>query len=315
MTDHDDIDDIDLLAYADDRLAGDPVRSRHVEAWLSTHPAAALKVRAYEDQNAALRRAYGPRLSEPVPDRLYRVIEEAPPRLVPRLARFGAVAALMGVTAGLGWMAGHHSPASDRSLDEFLQQSSSHYLGAALEPDLALGSARIGSAERRPAPAADWSMETVSSTLRVPELGKLGYAITDKRMVETGGQPLMRLTYEGRQGHHFHLFLRPRWDGQATDVQLTRRDGLSLAYWLDGPLASAIVAEVPPEEALAIAKAVREAMNDARSAPAIPATPPPAPIHKNIAGGAAEAALVKESLPAAMAPLVPMPLGQTTDGK
>jgi anti-sigma factor RsiW len=306
MTDHDDIDDIDLLAYADDRLAGDPLRSRRVEAWLSTHPAAALKVRAYEEQNAALRRAYGQRLSEPVPDRLYRVIENTPPHLGPRLARFGAVAALMGLTAGLGWMAGQHSPAPDWAMDEFLQQSSSHYVSATRGPNVA---------DRRPALSADWLAESVPPTLRVPELGKLGYAMTEKRMVETGSEPLVRLSYEGRQGNHFHLFLRPRWDAQATGVQLARKDGLSLAYWLDGPLASAIVAELPPEEALAIANAVREAMIDTRSTPAIPPTPPPSPIHKNIAGGAAEAALARETMPAAMTPVTPMPLGQTTDGK
>jgi len=306
MMDGADIDDFDLLAYADGRLADDPTRRRHVERWLSRQPEAAAKVDAYAEQNVALHQAYGWRLSEPVPMRLHRAVERPAPRRSPRLAHYGAVAALITVTTGLGWMAGQRGPGPDPAMDEFLQQSYSHYRGVPAERDgAAIPPERGGVHVTSAALPAGWPAGAASLILAAPDLGSLGYAMTERQAVDTSSEPLVRLTYEGRQGSRFHLFVRPRWSGDATTVQLARRDDLSLAYWLDGPLASAIVANVPPEEALFIANAVRDAM--ARPS----AAPPAVPVHRNIADGAADHGPLRPNLPAAPLPRTALPAGES----
>jgi anti-sigma factor RsiW len=327
MADRNGIDDLDLLAYADGQLVSDPERTSQVEAWLAANPEGGRKMRAYVSQNTALRRAYARRLGDPVPERLYQALENARPRRVLRLVRAGAFAALIGVATGLGWLAGQHGLSADRSLDDFLQQIASHDLTA----DMLSGALRGGPAEGPVPMPADWPAGGIFPVLRIPELDKLGFAMTHRQTVETGSESLVHLTYENRQGHRFHLFLRPRWDTQATDVQLARRDGLSLAYWLDGPLASAIVADVPPEETSAIARAVRAAMNADLTATAVRMKPPTAPGlapglvteqtvgqamgqtpgqasgHKTIGDGAtADATLTHDA---------PMPLGPAADGR
>jgi hypothetical protein len=231
----------------------------------------------------------------------------------------GALAALVGIATGLGWLAGRHGLSADRSLDDFLQQIARHDLMA----DALSGDIRGGPADGPLPMPADWLTGGIVPALRIPELDKLGFAMTHRQTVETGSESLVHLTYENRQGHRFHLFLRPRWDTQATDVQLVRRDGLSLAYWLDGPLASAIVADVPPEEASAIARAVRGAMNAGLTTTAVPVRPSTAsgqgaPGHKTIGDGAtADATLTHDAAagtmapgvmaPGAMTPVTPMP--------
>jgi len=47
----------------------------------------------------------------------------------------------------------------------------------------------------------------------------------------------------------------------------SERDGVALAYWHDGPLASSIATRLPRAEARQIAEAVRRAMHEAMTAP------------------------------------------------
>ena len=59
------IGDDDLHGYVDKRLK--PERMAAVEAYIATHPDAAIRVRQYQEQRQALRSALQPKYDEPDP--------------------------------------------------------------------------------------------------------------------------------------------------------------------------------------------------------------------------------------------------------
>lgn len=75
--------------------------------------------------------------------------------------------------------------------------------------------------------------------------------------------------YAAGDGRFFSLFLAPRWEERQAGIAQAERDGVSMAYWLDGPLASTVVTRMPPAETRQLAKAVREAMHANGDAPAV----------------------------------------------
>jgi hypothetical protein len=73
---------------------------------------------------------------------------------------------------------------------------------------------------------------------------------------------MVRLEYAAPDGRGFSLFLRGRWEDSDPDLRVANRDGVSMAYWLDGPLASAVVSRLAPDEARRVAEHVRRMMLD-----------------------------------------------------
>lgn len=257
MVDHRTVDELDVLAYADGLLDDNPVLKDKVEEWLHASPELAARMRVYRAQSEALREAYGGRVHEPVPDRLLAALEAQPRWRWRDAARAAALVLLIVVTSVSGWLLGR----SDRgvqwtaqwSAQDFLTQSYQEYIGMAVD-------GRILPAER--VEPLNWLSEEISLTLRAPDLTELGYAIVDKRTVSDGEHQMVRLVYAHRDGRSFSLFLRPRWDERQRQLHVATENDISLAYWLEGPLASAIASQLSPDETLAIAESVRGALLD-----------------------------------------------------
>jgi anti-sigma factor RsiW len=107
MDDHA-IDDLELLAYADGLLEADATRKSQVEERLSRCPALAERVRAYQAQTEALRKAYNARMYEAVPDRLRAALKcNAEPR-IRGWARAAALALLVAASSVSGWLVGRN---------------------------------------------------------------------------------------------------------------------------------------------------------------------------------------------------------------
>ena len=81
----------------------------------------------------------------------------------------------------------------------------------------------------------------------------------------------MRLDYVSAGDDAFSLFLAPRWGAGPDEPRQTEREGVTLTYWLDGPLATAVVTRMPGDRARQVAAAVRRAMRADRSAAPDPA--------------------------------------------
>jgi len=264
------IDDLELLAYADGRLEADAARKSQVEERLSRCPELAERMRAYQAQTKALRKAYDPRMHEPVPHRLRAALKSRAQPHNQSWARAGALALLVAATGVSGWLVGRNDRGIEWSPQRFLQQSYQGYVGSA---------GGVQTKRHVTVEPLGWLSQEVSLSLRLPDLTDRGYAIVDKRTVNDGHHRMIRIVYAAANGSSFSLFLRPRWDERRSRLQMETARDVSLAYWLDGPLASAIASNMSPEETRAIAETIREALLDpSTSRPTIrlqrPAQPP-----------------------------------------
>jgi anti-sigma factor RsiW len=250
------IDEFDLLAFADGLLDADTARKAGVEQRLLSRPENVARVQAYRAQAEALRRAFDKHLLEPVPDRLLNVLTTRPERRNRRMARAAALVLAIAVASTSGWLIGRSDHETQWSSQIFLQQSYKQYVdsavGAQVEP--------AGSFE-----PLGWLSEEVSLTLRLPDIAHLGYRVVDKRTVNDGRYQLVRIVYAATDGRSFSLFLRPRWDERRHQLQIQTERDVSLAYWMDGPVASAIASTLPPAEIKVIAEAIRGVLLDRKA--------------------------------------------------
>ncbi len=262
MTDEARVYEIDLQAYVDGLLDTDLERKAEVERYLCAHPLEAARVHAYRTQADALRQAYGPRALEPVPERLLALLDAAPvPSWGPRVRAAAVVVAAL--AAGVaGWALGQSGREAAWSAREFLEQSHSSFVNAATEPASAPGPPSMSEPE-----PLGWLSQQLSLNWRAPDLTDFGFSAIDSRMVGEEDARMVRLLYESADGHSFALFLRPRWKDHDPTLSVLEEGGLVLVHWLDGPLASAVVARLPAEQTVDIARAARQAM---RSPPSLP---------------------------------------------
>ncbi|MDP2619698.1 MAG: hypothetical protein Q8P46_05915 [Hyphomicrobiales bacterium] len=245
--------DLDVLAYIDGRLDDDPGQKSKVERKIAASPELAARIQAYRAQTEALREAYGGRINEPVPEHLLAVLDR------PRMSRargMAAIAAVVLLTVGAGaagWMFGRGETAPEPPNRAFLQGSYKDFVNSTS------GSRVVQPGNAEP---IDWLSEEIFFTLQVPDLSDIGYTIIDKRTVNDGEREMVRLTYRRTDGRSFSLFLRPRSSRRNEDVTVSSENDVSTAYWRDGPLASAIVAELPTDETASIARRIRSSLHD-----------------------------------------------------
>lgn len=245
--------DLDLLAYADGWLDQEPELKAEVEARLRAAPELAARAQAYRCQAKALRQAFDDRIQDPVPEHLLAVLEQEPARRGRHVVRAAALTALLVSAMAGGWLLGR----TDRSVEwtslDFVLQNHRQYVASEPGPQLIPA--------HQPEPV-HWLADEISLTLRVPDLTHIGYSVVDKRTVNDGDRQMMRLIYAAQDGRSFSLFLRPRWAEQRHNLHVARKDDMSLAYWHEGPLASAIASDLSPAETRLIAQTVKGALLD-----------------------------------------------------
>jgi anti-sigma factor RsiW len=278
MAEHRIIEELDLLAYADGGL--DPSAKAAVEARLQASPELAARARDYLAQTAALRMAYGNRAAmQPVPDRLMTVFERRQQNRVGRIAAAAAIVLVTVAAGGAGWLIGQGSDSQDqRPSREFVKLSYDNFVTSTVVGQ----TPRMAQGER-----LNWLSQEISLNLRVPDLSHLGYSIVDKRTVRSAEGRVVRMTYTSADGRSFSLFLKPRWNERGRELQISTERQVSVAYWLDGPLVSAVASRLPPDETMAIARAVQGALLDSNLARPTIRPLPTAPVQDgaNVATG------------------------------
>lgn len=241
------LDDAELHEAADGRLT--PARLAALEARLAGDPEAAARLAFYRSLNEALHRLYDPVLDEP----------HAPPVLPPRrrwgplLARAAAVAALLVLGAGGGWLA------RDRLADGPVA------LAGIDLPRLAAGAHLVYTAEiRHPvevgaeqeAHLVQWLSKRLGAEVRAPHLGELGYRLMGGRLLPAGAGAAGQFMYENPAGVRITLFLVSRPSGDDSAFRYVEEDGISVFYWRDEGFGYALSAELPREALLAICNEV-----------------------------------------------------------
>ncbi|MPY70794.1 MAG: hypothetical protein GEU92_11975 [Alphaproteobacteria bacterium] len=274
--------EFDLMAYVDGHLEDDPQRKAKVEDRLRASPEDAARAAAYRAQNAALRRRYGRRVDDAVPERLYRILRDRPLRPARTAARVAAALALTTAAGLSGWWIGRSAPPVEAPLSLVeIDQIDRLLPGPGDVPTrqlaLAPGAAARGQVD-----------EKISLSLRMPDLSGRGYALMRKETVHVAGERMVQLTYGRQDGQRFSVFLQPRTDVHTPQIELVRRKGFWVAYWREGPLASTLAARLSREEVQELARDVRRGMQDQnRLIPTIQANPAPLALPGLAAGSGA----------------------------
>lgn len=243
---NDPVTDFDLVAYADGKL--DPARAEVVREHIEQNPAAAARVRAYQEQNAELHNRFDPVLDEPLPERLAALTQMDTSRARGRtLMKAAAITLLVAGTGLSGWVLGRTTQASDFAASAFASDAAmAHEQANTLLPNGAKGA----SAPLR------WLTQRVSLDLKTPKLTGHGYKLVAHEKVRLNGQPAVQLVYESSTRGRLSVFLRKRWRSSAPKIHLATDGPRPLAYWLDGPVAYGVLGDLPRDDLRAIARTV-----------------------------------------------------------
>ena len=272
--------DLDLMAYADGLLDADPERQAEVETYLRHHPQEGARVRDYAAQNTAIRRLYSPVLSEPVPERLRAVLEERRGRALGPVARAVIAAGLMLVAGFTGWVIGQRGQSAPWPLQAVVERmrmtADRPYVLSRSDSDRALEPAM---AERTP--PLDWLSHQIAVSLQLPDLTSQGFTLVEKRLVAANGPPAVQVIYATSSGRQLSLFLRTRWQDETPQLRFAETDGVTMVYWLEGPLAYALAGQLDRQEMGEVVQTLRTSMRhqpQGTISPIAPETAPPDPL-------------------------------------
>jgi anti-sigma factor RsiW len=260
MTDHcPAVRDIDLMAYADGLLDADPKRKTEVETYLRQHPEEAARVRDYAAQNNAIRRLYSPVLSEPVPERLQAVLDYRRGRALGPVARAAIASGLILAAGFTGWVIGQRGQSApwpmQAFVDQMLMTDERPYLTSSSASDQALDQAM----EERTQPL-DWLSHQIAVSLQPPDLTSQGFTLVEKRLVAANGPQAVQVIYATSSGRRLSLFLRTRWQDETPQFRFAEKDGVTMVYGLEGPLAYALAGQLDRKEMVEVVQTLRTSM-------------------------------------------------------
>lgn len=248
------ITETDLHAYVDGELA--PDRQRAVEAWLSGHPADAVRVEEYRRLNQALRALHDAEFETPVAPRRYRVLLR---RLFDR--RIAAVMAWLAIGGLLGWFA---HPGTYREEPEFTQLERHLVQPAAFahkvySPEI-VHPVEVSADQEQHLIA--WLSKRLKTPVRAPNLGEIGYQLIGGRLLPSTDRMAAQFMYQDAGGRRITLYIRHgAWNNEETAFQYARGNALGTFYWIDGPMGYALSGDLGREPLLDIAESIYRQLN------------------------------------------------------
>lgn len=222
----------DLMALADGRIAPDSVRAARINDHLRKNPAAATQVRAWQQQNAAIRAHFGGVMAEAVPDRLQPATLRARRAAVhARQRQLAAAACALLALAAVLRMVAFPQVDEDARLDRFAGAV------AELSKDHAAALDDVGASPRTATPA--------QLGPALPDLGRLGFSLQSQRSVTAGTQATTEARYQDARGRALRLFVTEEGNGQPPELHRRVQDGHEIVYWRAGHRLYALAAEAP----------------------------------------------------------------------
>lgn len=240
----------ELHAYVDDSL--DPAGRRAVEEYLAAHDGDAARVQGYREQNAALRAAFDPVLSEPVPERLRRIDTSR------RSARIAVAAGWLVVGVAVGWFAhalvGTHGGPAPLSLAK--QAAIAH---AVYSPEIR-HPVEVGAAEQEH--LVNWLSKRLGAKLRAPLLTAEGFDLVGGRLLPGPGGAVAQFMYQDAKGKRLTLYVSRIEGGQRdTAFRFSQEEKVAVFYWIDGTLGYALSGDLAKPQLLDVATAVYKQLN------------------------------------------------------
>lgn len=254
------ISDADVHAYVDGQLA--PERAALLESAAASDAGLAARVAEWRAQNAALRDALDPVLSEPIPAALLAAAT-APGRRAAGARRliapaFAAAATLV-LGLAIGWYGRGVMLEDAGTPTTFARQA-------------ALAHALYSADQRRPVEVwaaeekslATWLTRRLGRPMNVPDLNGLGFALVGGRLVAGNEKPTGLYMYENADRQRLTLQVRkdtrhigaPRSGNADAAFRYAMENGIGVFYWIEDDCGYALSGNLDRDQLLTIARVV-----------------------------------------------------------
>ncbi len=271
------LSEADLHAYVDGVLPEG--RRTEVNTYLVARPDEALRLRAYRDQNQALKAHFAAVLDEPVPNRLLEAAVAASPSSFPTTSwmqarwPFGRIAAgfVMALVGGVtGWVARDQWPAAQPTAPAPLSAARPNTaepvtLATSLPRQAAIAHAVFSPDVRRPVEiGADqedqliaWLSKRLGSPVRPPKLGALGFELIGGRLLPGDSGAVAQFMYQDATGQRLTLYVSAENAGNHdTAFRFAQEGPINVFYWIDGKFGYALSAGLGKGDLARLATAV-----------------------------------------------------------
>lgn len=249
------IDDAALHAYVDGQI--DEIGRREVEGWLADHPEEEARIQAYRAQNTGLHALYDGVLEEPMSPSLAALVAGTPKRRPAGAWRRMAAAILLFALGGAaGW--GLHGLGEGGGLTAepaFVRRAVGAHVVYASEVRHPV---EVGADQEQH--LVGWLSKRLGSPLRAPKLAAFGFTLVGGRLLPDDGMAAAQFMYEDASGRRLTCYVRAANDREDTAFRFVTERGISAFYWVDAPLAYALIAEMPKDALLAVAHAVYDGL-------------------------------------------------------
>jgi len=238
----------DLHAYVDGQLT--PQARERVEERLAADPEAKRQVEDYAAIREGLRALYDPVLEEQTPAPMWG----RPPRRS-WLRPLGAMAASIlllatGVGIGMHLQSGNLLPLA--GTPHVVREAAMAY--AVYTPEVRHPVEVPGDQEEH---LVAWLSKRMEAKMHIPHLDELGFTLVGGRLVSSDDGPGALLMYEDTKGGRVVLYAcRSEDERRTTAFRFAQEEGVSVFYWLEGPLSYALAGELDRSGLLSLAQSV-----------------------------------------------------------
>jgi anti-sigma factor RsiW len=243
----------ELHAWIDGQLDAD--RLPAVLRYLQEHPEVGRNVAAWRAQREALRSAFGPVASEPIPQRLglERLIQERlGRRWVPwRIAASVLLAFVLGGTGG--WFLHRGLQPASATITLMAQQAVANHVVYTADRRRPT---ELGAQQRDD--LARWVSNRLNHKVAPPDLSDYGYNYIGGRLAATPDGPAGLFMYDGPEGVRLTVFVLPLRSAPEMPLQQVGSPQAEGWAWIDKSVGYTVVAKLPPPELRRIADLVRQ---------------------------------------------------------
>lgn len=249
------ITDTELNAYLDGELSEEERRA--VESRLAGDPESARRAAELARLDDAIRARYAPVLDEPLPERMQALLSNSS-GWTQRTSWMRAAAAvlLLLIGGGAGFILRgmlEQPQAQTAGLVSFAVKAHAVYTPEVLHP------VEVGASEE--AHLVKWLTKRLGADVRAPALSAQGYTLLGGRLLPQPDGTAAQFMYEDGQGRRLTLYVRQADASEDTAFQFAASGELSAFYWIDRPLAYALVGELPRDRLLTVARLTYEQLN------------------------------------------------------
>ena len=205
---------------------------------------------ANADQNALLRRAFDPVLTEPIPARMYlrtpRWIEHA------RAAAFVAIGIAIGFAIPYaGGSLGVSAPVSASAQPLPMRAARAHLV---YSPEVR-HPVEVDAKEKDH--LVKWLSKRLDRPLKVPSLSGEGFELLGGRLLPGSDGPVAQFMYQDASGKRLTLYVAQRHKGdKLTAFRFAQEGGVQVFYWIDDDCGYAISADIDKPQLNRIASVV-----------------------------------------------------------